>query len=311
MSGDPLSSSNTALGSVFMATQYDSTKPAFANKQQLENHQYSMSAKPTYNMIHPVECDRSQSTLSELYVTQTYPTGQSDPRMYYLGTFYIGSQGTQSSVAFTMGELWVNYTVELLKPRMLLPGPNILLTSHWSSYNVSITTSAYFGNLTGANQTTLASGSNLITTLTNTTVTLPNTDSGTFMILYTIQNSSQAACAPPQMTATTNCSFISMWYGDGTTFLVAPAGTNTSGASMTAAIFKVTGSSPLITFSGGTIPATQAMDLYITSVNSGVVTLSGARDTKDTSDIKDIIKGLKLERNKFDFALDRVSKPAK
>lgn len=292
MSGDPMSSTNTAVGSVFMATQYDSTKPAFVNKMQIENHQYSMSAKPTYNMIHPVECDRSQSTLSELYITQTYPTGQSDPRMYYLGTLYIGSQGTQSSTAFTMGELWSNYTVELLKPRMITTGPNTELVSHWAYNGTGISTSAYFGT------PIQASGSNLTVTLTGTTITLTGISSGNYLIFYYVTGT-YVSTTSITFTATTNCSFSQMWVNDTAGMISSPSGITNSSTVSTLGVLKVTGSSPVVTLSGGVFPApTTSMDLYITSVSSTVATLPAAKD-----EIKDIMCNIKCLRGKFETSI--------
>lgn len=108
---------NSALGTVSMATDYNALNPAFANKLQMENYEHSVSCKPSVNMRHFVECARKQTPVSELYIrTGAVPTG-ADQRLYDLGLFQLAASGQQSAGG-AMGELWVSYTIELLKPRI-------------------------------------------------------------------------------------------------------------------------------------------------------------------------------------------------
>ena len=67
MSADALNSVNTALGQVIMATDYNAANPPFAQKSEMENYEYGQSAKPSESAIHPIECARLQTTISELY----------------------------------------------------------------------------------------------------------------------------------------------------------------------------------------------------------------------------------------------------
>nr|QDH91345.1 MAG: hypothetical protein H4Rhizo431567_000001 [Riboviria sp.] len=102
-----------APGVVIMATNYNSDVPAYVNKQQMENSEYAVSVKPTRELIHGVECDVTQTVLTELYVrTGSLPTGQ-DLRLCDLGLFQFA---TQSNPVQNLGELWVSYCVEFFKP---------------------------------------------------------------------------------------------------------------------------------------------------------------------------------------------------
>lgn len=113
---------NSALGTVSMATDYNALNAAFASKVQMENYEHSVSTKPSNNLKHYVECSPRQTPVRELYVrTGAVPSG-ADQRLYDLGLFQIASSGQQVSGG-AMGEVWVSYTIELLKPR-ILPGNN-------------------------------------------------------------------------------------------------------------------------------------------------------------------------------------------
>jgi len=118
MSAVALNSTNTALGAVIMATEYDSSKPNFPDKRTMENYVYSTSSPPSVSAMHPIECARDVNVLDDLYVrTGTTTTTTTDIRFSDLGKFQIATVGMQAS-GVIIGELWVTYDVELLKPRM-------------------------------------------------------------------------------------------------------------------------------------------------------------------------------------------------
>lgn len=122
-SGDA-TGSNTALGSVILATNYDSVLPAFTNKQQMLNQEFSIDVKPSQNVIHPIECANSQSSVSLLYTRTGAVPPNTDQRLYDLGTFYLATQGNQLDAdgnPVNLGELWITYDILLAKP--LLSGP--------------------------------------------------------------------------------------------------------------------------------------------------------------------------------------------
>jgi len=118
MSADALNSTNTALGQVIMSTEYNAASPPFASKPEMENAQYSNSIKPSESCLHLIECARSASVLTNLYVrTDDLPSSSQDIRFYDLGNFFIATNGCQGT-SVNLGELWVTYEVELLKPKI-------------------------------------------------------------------------------------------------------------------------------------------------------------------------------------------------
>lgn len=121
MSADALNSTNTALGSVVMATDYDSKDASFSSKQQMENTEFGVSCKPSSCMIHGIECARNQTSVSELYIRAfAVPTG-ADIRLYDMGRFSIATVGMQAA-SVNVGELWVSYDIDLFKAIEQPPG---------------------------------------------------------------------------------------------------------------------------------------------------------------------------------------------
>lgn len=121
MSADALNSTNTALGSVVMCTDYDSRDAVFTSKQQMENTMFGVSCKPSSNMIHAIECKKSQTAISELYIRAGAVPSNADIRMYDWGRFSVATQGGQAANT-TLGELWVSYDITLIKPIDQPPG---------------------------------------------------------------------------------------------------------------------------------------------------------------------------------------------
>jgi len=117
--GTAVSSTNTAMGTVVMATQYNSLAESFINKQQMENYEFSQSSVPSASLMHPIECDPSLTAGNGLFYVDnpTDSDNNADPRLYNLGKFNIATVGMQA--AATIGELWCTYKVCLMKPRQV------------------------------------------------------------------------------------------------------------------------------------------------------------------------------------------------
>jgi len=115
-SADALNSTNTALGTVVMAAQYNVNRANFASKLEMEGYEYSCSTKPSVSLIHPIECDPTLTPLPHLYIRTGAVTGIEDLRMYDHATFQLATVGMQASA--NLGELWVSYDIELFKPRV-------------------------------------------------------------------------------------------------------------------------------------------------------------------------------------------------
>lgn len=146
-SADALNSTNTALGSVLMATQYDVQDPVFASKAEMLNYEYSNSVKPSENCMHMIECAPQQSVLPILYTLDgQVPTG-ADARLYHLGRFQVATIGFQGA-SVRIGEIHMTYQVRLLKPKIYsslgLDNDFALMATNFNNTNV-ITTTANSG----------------------------------------------------------------------------------------------------------------------------------------------------------------------
>jgi len=115
--GDAVSSTNSSLGSVSIATQYNVNNNRFANKRQMLQHYFAVSGKPSVNFMHPVECKPDEVAQKLYYVRQQdqVPGAEYDARLYDFGRIEIITEGAQAT--FVCGELWVSYDIILHKPR--------------------------------------------------------------------------------------------------------------------------------------------------------------------------------------------------
>lgn len=106
------------LGTVIMATNYNATDRAFASKLEMENSEFAVSTKPSQSLIHAIECDPTVTGLNVLYVRDpSYDTSDtSDRRFYDYGRFQVATTGLPGNPGATMGEIWVSYDIEFMKP---------------------------------------------------------------------------------------------------------------------------------------------------------------------------------------------------
>lgn len=129
---------NSVLGSYFVGTQYNALSPPPLSKRELENLEYSTSAKPSESIIHGIECARHLSADTHLYVAQDSNYDNGDRRFYDLGNIYIGSAGLNVADA-PIAEIWVSYEVALYKPQLQAP-----ITKTWVAANTSGAITAVF-----------------------------------------------------------------------------------------------------------------------------------------------------------------------
>lgn len=118
---DSVVTQNGSIGAIMLATEYNAGAPPFPNKQSMENYQFAQSCKPSHSVLHPVECDRTQNVLSELYVRPGIVPPGEDIKTYDFGTFQIASQGIPlggAGAAVPLGELSVSYQIALIKPKI-------------------------------------------------------------------------------------------------------------------------------------------------------------------------------------------------
>lgn len=125
-SSDATITTNTNIGTVMMCTDYDVDDPAPFNKAAMMNYEQAVDNKPSSSFQHIVECDPAQSRNNGVYHIRTEDRSdlQADRRSlkdYDYASFYVATEGMQLSggIRHPVGELWVSYEIELLKPQLL------------------------------------------------------------------------------------------------------------------------------------------------------------------------------------------------
>jgi hypothetical protein len=124
-----------SLGVVVMATDYDPYDPDYTSKQQMENADYSNSAKPSSHQIHGIECEMRERPTRVLYTS----TNNGIPlTSTVMGTFNIATQGC-SDANITLGELWVSYDITFYKKQLLDTGADLSKGPSLEMWNSPVT----------------------------------------------------------------------------------------------------------------------------------------------------------------------------
>lgn len=117
-SGDSVASTNTAIGTVILSTEYNVNASPYINKQYMENAQYAQSAKSSVNQLHGIECSNSDRPMQVLFTRTGNLTASGDSLKWYdLANFQIATVGFQAANV-VVGELWVSYNIEFFKPQI-------------------------------------------------------------------------------------------------------------------------------------------------------------------------------------------------
>jgi hypothetical protein len=108
-----------ALGSVMIATQYNTRVAPFGDKSSMLNHFYGTSSKASESMMHPIECKDAFDPLKVYYIRNNDEVAgvAFDARMEDYAVINVATQG-QPLPPYITGELWVTYDVLLYKPRI-------------------------------------------------------------------------------------------------------------------------------------------------------------------------------------------------
>lgn len=114
-SANALNSTNTALGTIGIVTQYDVNNPDFTTKQQAENYAGSQAVNPSQSMLHFVECAPRSGVLDKYYIRGNVVPAGEDQKFFDMGKVCLFSQGSQAVA--NIGELWVSYDIELFMPK--------------------------------------------------------------------------------------------------------------------------------------------------------------------------------------------------
>lgn len=113
-----LNVNNAQLGSVIMVADYNAgTQEQFTTKMNMMQYDGAVSAKISEPITFGIECDNTKNAgSSTLFVPPAgYTPAGEDPKTYQLALFQLAVN--QSATTGMIGELWVEYSITLRKPK--------------------------------------------------------------------------------------------------------------------------------------------------------------------------------------------------
>lgn len=106
----------SALGSVMLSTVYDAEAPPLSSVIEVDNHEYTTTAKPSTSFYHPIECASKDNPTTIRYVRKANSAASgADERLDDVGIFQLSTNGLSAPVDTQIGELWVTYDISFLK----------------------------------------------------------------------------------------------------------------------------------------------------------------------------------------------------
>jgi len=142
-SGNAVSSTNAALGTVMLQTSYRATEAAPTSKVEMLNEYWSSESKPSEEFCHPIECNPKENPFNVQYIRSGSLPASENQLMYDLGRTTVAVSGQQAN-DIVLGDLWVTYEIELKKP-VLTNANNADIQSYGSTAIVSLAASTPFG----------------------------------------------------------------------------------------------------------------------------------------------------------------------
>lgn len=111
-------SSSGPLGAVALATNYDANAEAASSMNEMLNSKYAVTAPPSVNQMHPLECHPDERPVEWLY-TGAGPRREAavtDHRFRSLGRVQVATEGLPGNAGDVLGSLWITFDIELDKP---------------------------------------------------------------------------------------------------------------------------------------------------------------------------------------------------
>jgi hypothetical protein len=257
---------NGQAGKVILSFDYDASDTPPTTKQQVEDtvpHQDGMPCTPIIKLS--VDC----ATLARNPCKFVRPGAQpanTDIKTYDAGNLYVSTQGNTN--ASLIGELRVRYVVELTEP-VLEPASTVGGVVHFSG-----TTPTTANNLATA---TLQSGGTPALTgivLGTNSIIFPAGIPGNYLVTMSLAGSTSAG--EFYMSASTGVSNLLLFaysgVKDAATQVYSNAGTAAATSSMTSGTFTVATAGGTLTINPATMVGGVAMDLFIVSLPSSVLT---------------------------------------
>lgn len=288
-SADAVGSTNTALGTVLLNTNYDVLDAEFGSQTAFEDYGGAAEGKPSEDLTHVVNVrgrrggeEGARFVLPGSGNTSSsagYPSSSS-AHDYDLGLFQVGTVGQQASS--TVGRLYVYYSVELIRAKTSTVTASALVANHSYTATANASSSAPLGtSWTSGGGNTLPA-----TRLSGTTFAIGQT--GRFMVSLSWAAPNGSFAGSPTVALTANASSVNTFVNQ----------TNPSSASYTSSaanlsfVVDIASVANVITI---TMPGSNAyhFDIFINRVPSGFT----VRDLqRDLDDLTKLVRELTRER---------------
>jgi hypothetical protein len=109
-----LGTTNSALGKVMLATNYNAEDPPFTSTVGMLATQFSNYCRPADSIMHAIECAPTETASNVYYVRTDLDGDQKDLRLTDIGFTEVAVEGMQSTTE--VGGLWITYDITLMKP---------------------------------------------------------------------------------------------------------------------------------------------------------------------------------------------------
>jgi hypothetical protein len=215
-----INSTNGQVGTIITATQYNPSRPDFTDKPAMAAYAHSVSGKSTDNQTHGVECDPMKLSGAEGKFVRANPvmTGE-DLKTYDHGRFQLATHNIPSAMASgTLGELYVQYTVCLRKPKFFT-GRGLGLTRYLEVCDADTSGAIAFTKPFGDDGDELVGKQNnlklsIVKNTNETVITFPAYYGGRLRLTFKIEGTSIAG-GMASFAVAGNVSFVSDLYSAG------------------------------------------------------------------------------------------------
>ncbi len=264
-SADALNSTNTALGTVIIASDYDVLDVDWGDKQSMEAAMFSISGKPSCDLVHPIECAATNRFNKQLFLrpgNNPLPQG-ADAKLYDWCKTTIATTGSQAVA--TIGELWVSYDIELFVPQLSVP--KNMNGKYYHMWSGDYTNAAPLGSTREEFYDTIG------VSTSSTVITIQENTYGYFLVTHRWQGTSVTATTPTFVLS--NCAANLTWANHSVSDLTPHTVTGTiCYLSYMIAITDPT-QQATITLSAATLPSSGiSHDLVITQVSGSLSLLT-------------------------------------
>jgi len=259
LSADSLSSTNTALGKIVMACDYNVNDSDFINTEQFYSSLHSNSGPPSNDLILAVECSRKNAPTNSLFIRTGEIQVANDERLSDHCKIQVATDGSQA--AADIGELWITYDVILFNPVM---NNRVGLNVHSakSQLTLPITKTVPFGTSSSFTHNDIDG-----MTLSNTIITFPpEMSAGTYMVNYIVKGDSTGLVTPTF--TSTNCTVSEVFVNDAAGIYNNTGTTSTIFSNILILTITDRNASFALSSDDGTFPANiTAGDLIVTQMN--------------------------------------------